>query len=260
MKVDVALTNTFTRGDLIVDIKNCVCAVIDVIRATTTIAVIFGSGADSIIIASSLEEAFKLKEYFPKRILCGEKNVVRPDGFNFGNSPLEFSKIDLTGKKVIFKTTNGTVSFLKVRKAPAVFSLASINLDYTVDFIVNYAYKNSRDVLIICSGQEGKIAYDDTYIAGLAVKRIMTKPYNFNYSESAKLVLSSVLGDKDIKGALLRSVSAKILLEAGFEDDVEYCSRLNVYDLLIESSVMNSKENKMDFEELLELKIYKGRN
>ncbi len=257
MNVDVALTNTFTKEDLIIDITSSVCTVIDVVRATTTIATIFGAGADSIIIASSLDEAFKLKEYFPERILCGEKDAVRPEGFDFGNSPRELSLLDLTGKKAILKTTNGTVSFLKARNAPAVFSLAAINFRHTVDFIAHYAHQNSRDILIICSGQEGRIAYDDTYVAGLAVKHLMTKPYIFNYSESAKLVLSSVLGEKNIKSAFSKSVSSKVLQEAGLEGDIAFCSRLNIYNLLIESSVMNSRRNIKDIGELLELKIYK---
>lgn len=254
MIVDVALTNTFTSESLIVDVKSSVCVVIDVIRATTTIATIFGMGAKDIIIASTLDEAFKLKKYFPERVLCGEKDAIRPDGFDFGNSPMELSSLNLKGKKVILKTTNGTVSFLKVIAAPAVYSLAGVNLRYTMDFIAKYAHENSRNILIICSGQEKKIAYDDTYIAGLAVKHLMTKPYTFNYSESAKLVHASALAEKDIKSAFSKSISAKILKESGLEGDIPFCAELNNYDLLIESSILNPEKNIRDIKELLILR------
>lgn len=257
MIVDVALTNTFTSESLIVDVRSSVCVVIDAIRATTTIATIFGMGAEDIIIASTINEAFKLKKYFPERVLCGEKDGIKPYGFDFGNSPMELSSRNLSGKKIIFKTTNGTVSFLKVIAAPAVYSLAGVNLRYTMDFIAKYAYENSRNILIICSGHEKRIAYEDTYIAGLAVKHLMTKPYNFNYSESAKLVHASALAEKDIKSAFSKSISVKILIELGLEGDIPFSAELNNYDLLIESSIFNPKKKIRDIKELLILRACK---
>jgi len=251
LNIDVALTNNFNRESLEVDIRNSVCAVIDAIRATTTIATLFGIGADSILITRTLDEAFRLKEYFPDMILCGEKDAIKPEGFDFGNSPLELSSRDLKGKKVIFKTTNGTKSFLKARTAPAVFSLAGANFKYTMDFIANYAHYNSRDILIICSGHIKKIAHEDTYIAGLAVKYLMTKPYDYNYSESAKLVLSSVLGEKNIKRVFSKSLAAKILGSVGLGGDIDFCSVLNSYNLLIKSSTFNPEKNIKDFKELM---------
>ena len=260
MNIDVALTNTFTRESLEVDIRNSVCAVIDAIRATTTIATLFSIGVDSVLVTRTLDEAFRLKEYFPDRILCGEKDAIKPEGFDFSNSPMELSLQDLKGKKVIFKTTNGTESFLKARTALAVFSLAGVNFKHTMDFIANYAHHNSRDILIICSGQEKKVAHEDTYIAGLAVKHLMAKPYSYNYSDSAKLVLSSVLGEKDIKSVFSKSLSAKILRDSRLEGDIDFCSALNNYNLLIKSSVFNPEKNIKGFKELLVLHQIMGQD
>ncbi len=177
--VDVALSNNFTPDSLRVDLKNSVIAVIDIIRATSTIATLFGSGVKSIIVAGTLDEAYSLKEAFPEKLLCGEKGGLKPDGFDYGNSPLEFSTIDLLGRQAILKTTNGTVSFLKAAGSPAAFSLAALNFRHTMDDILDYGLKNGKDILFLCSGEMGKVAYDDVYIAGLGVKYFLSKPRDF---------------------------------------------------------------------------------
>lgn len=235
MIIDVALSNNFEPGSLKVDIENCVCVVIDVIRATSTIAALFGSGVKSIIIASDLDQAYAFKRDFPKRLLCGENKGLPPEGFDYGNSPLEFSRLDLSGREAILKTTNGTVSFLKTGSSTDVFSLAALNFRKTMDTALNCALETKKNILLVCSGEMGKVAYDDTYIAGMAVKYILTKPGKYEFSDSSKLVLSSVLGEKSIEAALTKSTSAVSLKKVGLGDDIAFCARLNNYNLAIKA-------------------------
>ena len=243
MIIDVALSNNFNTENLIVDMENSVCAVIDVIRATSTIATLFGSGVKSIIVAGTLDEAYSLKKAFPERLLCGEKGGLKPDGFDHGNSPLEFSTLDLSGRQAILKTTNGTVAFLKAAGSPAVFSLAALNFRHTMEDVLDNALKNKRDILFLCSGEMGKIAYDDAYIAGLAVRYLLSKPHDLIYSDSAKLVISAVLGDRSLPDALSKSTSAQSLKAVGLGDDIEFCSRLNGYNLTIRASSAGAVNN-----------------
>lgn len=257
--VDVALSNNFAPESLRVDIDNSVIAVIDIIRATSTIATLFGSGVKSIIVAGTLNEAYSLKEAFPERLLCGEKGGLKPDGFDYGNSPLEFSTLDLPGRQAILKTTNGTVSFLKAAGSPAVFSLAALNFRHTMDDILDYALDHDKDILFLCSGEMGKVAYDDACIAGLAVKYFLSKPRDFIYTDSAKLVLSAVLGDRVLLNALLKSISADSLKKVGPGSDIEFCARLNGYNLTIKAvpystgqDIHAAGENR-----LIELVLYK---
>lgn len=237
MLVDVALTNRFDPGDMMVDIEGSVCVIIDVIRATSTVATLFGNGAKSILIASTLKEAYKYKEEFPERILCGEKNGVAPRGFDYGNSPVEFSRIDFSGKKAILKTTNGTASFLRTEGSPAVFSLAALNFKTTMDTVLASASKLDRDIFIICSGEAGRVAYDDSYIAGMAVKYLMKKPGNFIFSDSSKLVLSASLGDKGIEDALKKSSSAILCYKNGLGEDIPFCARLDEYNIAVRADI-----------------------
>ncbi len=139
MIVDVALTNRFDNRDLKVEINGSVTAIIDVVRATSTIATLFGGGVRSIVIAETLEEAFGYKKKYPEKLLCGEVKGHPHSGFDYGNSPLEFSKLDLSGKDVILKTTNGTSSFLKAAGASAIYSLALLNFKVTLEKIMEKA-------------------------------------------------------------------------------------------------------------------------
>src|SRR5258708_12793461 len=85
--------------------------VIDVIRATTTLAVMFDQGAARVFAAETVEQAREASEEFPGRLLCGERNVQPLPGFDYGNSPVQFSQVDLTGRELILTTTNGTRAF-----------------------------------------------------------------------------------------------------------------------------------------------------
>lgn len=259
MIIDVALSNNFDPESLKVDIGNSVCAVIDVIRATSTIVTLFGSGVKSIIVAGTLDEAYSLKKALPDRLLCGEKGGLKPDGFDYGNSPLEFSTMDLSGRQAILKTTNGTVAFLKAGGSPAVFSLAALNFRHTMEDVLDNALRNKRDILFLCSGEMGKIAYDDAYIAGIAVKYTLSKPHEFIYSDSAKLVLSAVIGDRSLPDALSKSTSAQSLIGVGLGEDIEFCSTLNGYNLTIRSRSFVPVKNTgiAGKDRLIELTLYK---
>ncbi|MCJ7666426.1 MAG: 2-phosphosulfolactate phosphatase, partial [Actinobacteria bacterium] len=223
------------------------------------IATLFGSGVNSIIIAGTLGEAYSLKKAFPEKLLCGEKGGLRPDGFDYGNSPLEFSTIDLSGRQAILKTTNGTISFLKAAESPAVFSLAALNFRHTMDDILDYALENAKDILLLCSGEMGKIAYDDAYIAGLAVKYLLSKPRDFIYSDSSKLVLSAVLADRVLSNALSKSISALSLKKVGTGEDIGFCSKLNNYNLTIKAKTLSTPQAGMTAHKksIIELMLYK---
>jgi 2-phosphosulfolactate phosphatase len=82
--------------------------VIDVLRAFTTAAYAFAAGATDILLAGSVEEAFKLRDQFPERLIFGEKAGLPVEGFNFSNSPADLAGQDFTGRGLIQRTSNGT--------------------------------------------------------------------------------------------------------------------------------------------------------
>ncbi len=246
MKVDAVLTNRFDQKDLDVEVRGSVAAVIDVIRATSSIAALFARGAGSVTIAATLKEAYRLKEKEPGKLLCGEINGLPPEGFDHGNSPLEFSRLELDGRKAILKTTNGTASFLRAAGSPAVYSLSALNFTAAMEKMMQEAQKLEKDILFICSGEMGRLAYDDAYIAGLAVKHIMeNSPEPPGLSDSARLLMSAVRGDRDIERALEASTSARSLRAVGLGEDIPFCARLDEFDVAVRAVTLQDETRLM---------------
>ena len=83
--------------------------VIDVFRAFTTAAVAFARGAREIVLVAEVEEALALRERGVGQLCMGEVAGIKPDAFDYGNSPYELETVDLTGKTIIQSTRAGTV-------------------------------------------------------------------------------------------------------------------------------------------------------
>jgi phosphosulfolactate phosphohydrolase-like enzyme len=157
---------------------------------------------------------------------------LAPKGFDYGNSPVEISNIDAKGKNFILMTTNGTQSVFKVTECAEVFTLSIINLNHVLDRMIESALEKNCDILLLCSGEKGKIAYDDSYTAGLAVKYLLTRPFAFEFTDSAKIVLGASLSENNIFDALEKSTSAKSLrtvspISSG--EDIAYVSCPNKF-------------------------------
>ena len=91
--------------------------VVDVLRAFTTAAYAFSAGAESIFLVSSVDEAFRLKQNYPEALLIGEDMGLPIEGFDFGNSPIPFVKQDLTGRRIIQRTSAGTQGIVRSKNA-----------------------------------------------------------------------------------------------------------------------------------------------
>jgi len=242
MLVDVILNNNFDPESKYNDISGYVCGVIDVIRATTTMSVLIAKGCKEIIIAENKTRAFLYGKIFKDYLLCGEEGGVPPKGFDFGNSPLEYSKMDLEGKGIVLKTTNGTKSFFKTLQSKNSFIVALVNISYVCDVLISEAEKNNAGILLLCSGEKGKIAFDDTYVAGMAVKKIMEKRKDIEISDSANLVLNSAEFEKDSYAALKKSTSYRSLIKIGLGEDIKICSLLDLYKTTGKLHKYNEKE------------------
>ncbi|MHB1375997.1 MAG: 2-phosphosulfolactate phosphatase [Candidatus Humimicrobiaceae bacterium] len=231
MIIDVELKNNFSANPNQVDISRYVCGVIDVIRATTTISVMLARGAGEVVIAKNKSQAFLLKKIFKNYLLCGEEGGIPPNGFDFGNSPLEYSSMNLDGIGIILKTTNGTKSFFKTINSKSSFALSLVNISYTCDAVIYEAERTGADILLVCSGEKGKIAYDDAYAAGIAVKILQEKRNNIILSDSALIVLNNAKVETDVSEALRKSTSYRSMLRAGLGDDLKICALTDLYEV-----------------------------
>jgi len=134
--------------------------VIDILRATTSMVVMMENGAERVNPVSSLEEARSWGE--KGYLMAGERNGFKVDGFDFGNSPQEFTKDKVGGKSVVMTTTNGTHALSLCKMARSVYVGAFLNCAVTCDALTN----EGGDIYLFCSGWKGFFNLEDTLLAG----------------------------------------------------------------------------------------------
>ncbi|WP_339609210.1 2-phosphosulfolactate phosphatase, partial [uncultured Roseivirga sp.] len=147
MKIDVCYT-----PDLIhqFEVENKTVVVIDILRATSCMVAGLGSGIQSITPVASIEECEALGEQ--GYIMAGERGGEKVEQFHMGNSPFDYMKPELKGKKVATTTTNGTQAIELSKNAKEVIIGSFLNLNA----VVNHLMKCNNDVLLFCAGWKGR--------------------------------------------------------------------------------------------------------
>ena len=112
-----------------------VVVVIDVLRAFTTVAFAFHAGVKRILPVSGIEEAFLLKQRFPKVLIMGEDHGLQVPGFDFGNSPADIARAEIVGKTLIQRTTAGTQGIIRAENASKLIAASFVCADATANYL-----------------------------------------------------------------------------------------------------------------------------
>ncbi|MFN0158258.1 MAG: 2-phosphosulfolactate phosphatase [Bacteroidota bacterium] len=206
--------------------------VIDVLRASTTIATALRSGVKEIIPVATVESAVKISgNLFGDVILLGgERNGKMIEGFNLGNSPLEYTEERVKGKSVIFSSTNGSQAIVKARYAREMFVCGFIN----ISVVTEYLRAARRDVVVLCAGKNGMFSIEDAVCAGMVLQKL-------SESESTAVVLSDAAlaaltlykaFGKNILKMLKSSEHGRYLTEIGFAEDLVVCAGVDTIPIL----------------------------
>ena len=105
MKVDIIFTADEVSQE---KTEGKICVIIDVLRATSVMITALHNGAEKIFPFKDIKTIQERCENLKNIIKCGERNALKIDGFDLGNSPLEFTKEKVFGKDIYMSTTNGT--------------------------------------------------------------------------------------------------------------------------------------------------------
>jgi 2-phosphosulfolactate phosphatase len=132
--------------------------IVDVFRAFTTAAVALARGADRIVMVAGIDEALRLREQGVGEITVGEVNGIRPEGFDFGNSPYEMTQASLEGKVVIQSTRAGTTGVAAAAGADAVYGGSFVVADATAQAILK---ENPACVTIVAMGWNARVRTDE---------------------------------------------------------------------------------------------------
>ena len=203
--------------------------VIDVLRATSTIVTAINNGAKEVVPVASVEFAVKVSGgmFGGQILLGGERNTKKIEGFALGNSPFEYSKEIVEGKTIVFYTTNGTKSIAKAKYSENLYTCSFLNISAVAKHLITL----NTDVEIVCAGRNNYFSIEDSVCAGMLISKISkvkTDSY-LNDSGAAVLTLYEKYGANLIK-MMRESDHGKILLENGFEADLEYCSSIDILD------------------------------
>jgi 2-phosphosulfolactate phosphatase len=211
-----------------------VTVVVDVIRATTTIAHAVGQGYSRVLACAGIDQARELHARLGNgAVLAGEVACVKPEGFDLGNSPSEYADGPALGETLVLATTNGTRAIVAAAAgADAVLIGSLANLTACAAAAARLARDGERDVLVQCAGVEGAFALDDAYVAGRFVSELRVWLAEWGTTDSA--VAAAVLADGFASAgeALGLSTSAAKLRDAGLGEDLRACARESTVDVV----------------------------
>jgi 2-phosphosulfolactate phosphatase len=194
-----------------------VAIVIDVLRASTTIATALANGASHVIPLDTVEAARDRQARQPELLLCGERDAHPLPGFDLGNSPREYTRERVEGKGLILTTTNGTKALQAAEKAGAgtIVVGALTNRQAVVDFSAG----SLNPLLLVCAGCQGQFSLEDALcagalIAGLGAELLLTD------AARACLALYEYWGPDQLALAVAGSEHGQRLQRKGYGEDI----------------------------------------
>ena len=226
MRIDVAFTPE-TPSDASVAI------VIDVLRATTTIAYALAQGYERVLACGELDQARELaRRVNGGAVLAGERQCLKPEGFDLGNSPREFDG-DPLGNTLIITTTNGTRAIVAAAAHAQKVVLGSLaNLTSCAAAVARIAREQRGDVLVQCAGVRGGFTMDDAYTAGRFVAELAVWLAEWERSDAANAAEAIAWSFESGGDGLGASQSARNLRAADLYDDVRFCARESTLEIV----------------------------
>ena len=215
------------------ELQGRIAVVIDVLRATSVIITALSNGARWVKTVASVEEALILKS--ADIMLGGERQAMPIKGFDFSNSPLEYTVEKVSNMGIVLTTTNGTLALSKCGSAHEVLIGAFINnLALT-----NYLSAQSLPVELVCAGTNGEFSLDDFLCAGL-ICSTMQKSGGYEFDDLGRLAIRSWFhSSSDIHAALSGATHYNVLKSKGFGIDLDYCLHQDTHNILVRRNISN---------------------
>lgn len=216
------------------DVAGRVVAVIDVLRASTSIAAALANGARAVIPFESPEEVVTRSKALERSdvLLAGERKMRPIAGFDLGNSPREFTREVVEGKTVLMTTTNGTPAIGSTGGARDVVIASYVN--YTaVLAMLRTALRGGADITLVCAGRERQFALEDAGCAGRYVHNVTKRLTGVALNDAAQAcaLIDRKYGDHIVR-LFEASEHGRALRDAGFGDDLAACAAVDSFPVI----------------------------
>ncbi len=222
-KKEIPSLNTVLSPTLLnlYDISDSIVVIIDVLRATSTIAAALYNGAKSVIPVDSVAGCIKLGKQM-EVITAGERDGKIAEGLQYGNTPLQYTPDFIKGKTLVLTTTNGTklLHVALAANANSIITGTFCNISSVCDYLV----KKKSNVMLACAAWKNRVNIEDTLFAGAVVHRIKQ---HFDVNCDATLIAESLF--LQANGDLYNFMKVKNashyhrLMNFGLEEDIKFC-------------------------------------
>ena len=203
------------------DVRDCVVVVIDVLRATSTIATALYNGAKEVIPVDSVERCIQLGRELGC-ITAGERDGQVAAGLQYGNSSFEYPAEFIGGKTLVLTTTNGTklLHMALAKGATEIITGAFLNLTAVCDHLV----RENKNVILGCAAWKDKPNMEDTLLAGAIVSKVREHfEINCDSSQMARNIYN--LAENDLYEFMKKNDASHYhrLTNFGLEKDIRHC-------------------------------------
>ncbi len=220
--VDVCFTPELLH---LFDLTESVVVVIDILRATSCMTTALANGVDKIIPVASLEECAALKAQ--GYLAAAERNGLKADGFDLGNSPFSYMEDRVKGKTIAMTTTNGTLAISRSLSARQVLVGSFLN----ISAVVHYLEQQPYHAVLVCAGWKGMVNLEDTLFAGAVISRI--KETFTPDTDAASIALSLYESHQNnLLAVVKKSQHARRLNNLDVHKDIEFCLQHDVYSIV----------------------------
>lgn len=210
------------------DVTNSIVVIIDVFRATSTIATALYNGASRIIPVDTVEKCIQLGKK-TGGITAGERDGKIIEGLQYGNSPAEYARTFIEGKTLVLTTTNGTrlLHMALQSGASEVVTGSFPNISALCDHLT----KQKKNIILGCSAWKDRFNLEDTLFAGAVIGRIK-EHFTIHCDSSLMAEQMYALHHKDIKAFIRHTTHWHRLAAYGLESDLEYCVSPDLANIL----------------------------
>ncbi|RYD58225.1 MAG: 2-phosphosulfolactate phosphatase [Sphingobacteriales bacterium] len=211
------------------DTNDKIVVIIDVFRATSTIAAALHNGASAVVPVSSVQECIEIGKQTANSVTAGERDGKVAEGLEYGNSPSEYPASFIAGKKLILTTTNGTRLLHMVQGAADIITGSFLNLTAVCDFLV----AQNKSVILGCAAWKDRYNLEDSLFAGAVASSIQDHFItNCDSTRASKYLYESSRGAPDFISFLRESSHYKRLAAYGLESDMEYCATPDLHPVV----------------------------
>jgi len=212
------------------EVDKSIVVIIDILRATSTIATALYNGALGVIPVDSVSHCIELGKQLGA-ITAGERDGKIAEGLEYGNSPFEYPREFIKGKTIVLTTTNGTrlLHMALEQGAEEIVAGSFSNLSAVCDHLV----KKKQNVILACAAWKDKINMEDTLFAGAVISAI-GEHFSINCDSSHLAQVAYENGKEDLFEFIKKNNASHYLrlMNLGLENNIRYCLTANQANVL----------------------------